>query len=262
MEWVESTGKSIDEAKNAALDHLGVHEDDAEFEVVADVTTNFFGRVKEEARVRARVRPTTPRNKDERRQRQRGGKRSGAASGGRGKGNRGKSNQGGQRQDSQNQDQTDQDRGERDQSRQAKGDGGRKQSSGDRAPRAKKSNDQRKEKAVNSEQPTMSLEEQADLAQEFLSGLAGEFGSTVEFSRAQVDEDIHLTLTGDDLGRMIGRRGNTAQAIDELVRTVLQRHAGPSRDGRIRVDIGGVRARRTEALGKFSREVAATVREA
>ena len=31
MEWVETTGRSIDEAKNAALDALGVAEDDGRF---------------------------------------------------------------------------------------------------------------------------------------------------------------------------------------------------------------------------------------
>ena len=55
MEWVESTGSSIDEAKERALDRLGVHGDDAEFEVISDIKTGLFGRVKEEARVRARV---------------------------------------------------------------------------------------------------------------------------------------------------------------------------------------------------------------
>ena len=32
MEWVETTGNSLEEAKEAALDQLGVAEDDAEFE--------------------------------------------------------------------------------------------------------------------------------------------------------------------------------------------------------------------------------------
>ena len=32
MEWVETTGKSVHDAKEAALDVLGVHQDDAEFE--------------------------------------------------------------------------------------------------------------------------------------------------------------------------------------------------------------------------------------
>ena len=46
-----------------------------------------------------------------------------------------------------------------------------------------------------------------------------------------------------------------------MVRTVLQRHAGSSRNGRVRVDVGGLRARRAEALAAFCRTQAALVRE-
>ena len=63
MEWVETTGKTVDEAKEAALDQLGVHESDAEFVVVEEPKAGLSGRVKGEARVRARVRPTAPRPK-------------------------------------------------------------------------------------------------------------------------------------------------------------------------------------------------------
>ncbi|MEZ5215223.1 MAG: Jag N-terminal domain-containing protein [Ilumatobacteraceae bacterium] len=34
MEWVETTAKTLDEAKELALDQLGVTEDDAEFDVL------------------------------------------------------------------------------------------------------------------------------------------------------------------------------------------------------------------------------------
>ena len=69
MEWVETTGKTVEEAKDAALDQLGVDEQDAEFEVVEEPRTGLFGRTRGEARVRARVRPTQPRPKVERRDR-------------------------------------------------------------------------------------------------------------------------------------------------------------------------------------------------
>src|ERR1700716_1279569 len=72
MEWVETTGKTGDEAKDAALDQLGVDEQDAEFEVLAEPKGGLFGRLRAEARVRARVRPTTPRAKEERGRRRRG----------------------------------------------------------------------------------------------------------------------------------------------------------------------------------------------
>ena len=63
MEWVEITGKNLDEAKERALEQLGVAEADAEVQVIAEPKTGLFGRVRGEARVRARVKPATPRPK-------------------------------------------------------------------------------------------------------------------------------------------------------------------------------------------------------
>ncbi|MHB8437737.1 MAG: RNA-binding cell elongation regulator Jag/EloR [Acidimicrobiales bacterium] len=80
MEWVETTGKTVEEAKNAALDQLGVDETDAEFVVIGEPRTGLFGRMKGEARVRARVMPTSPRPKRPRGRRPEQ-RRSGAASG-------------------------------------------------------------------------------------------------------------------------------------------------------------------------------------
>lgn len=261
MEWVESTGSSIDEAKERALDRLGVHGDDAEFEVVSDVKTGLFGRVKEEARVRARVTPSMPRAKEEnRRGRGRGGRNSQKGGGGRGN----QRNRGG------------------DKSRASGGDNRKNDGRGSQKPRsdkpARKGDDSSREgnktsreennkarqgerKTTMSDEATMPLPQQADLAEDFVRGLAERFGTAVDFTREDIDEEeIRITVSGDDLGRMIGRRGTTAGAIDELVRTVLQRQAGSSRNGRIRVDVGGVRARRAEALANFSRAQAEEVR--
>lgn len=69
MEWVETTGRTVDDAKEAALDQLGVDETDAEFQVLEEPRTGLFGRVRGEARVRARVRPKKPRPKEDRRRR-------------------------------------------------------------------------------------------------------------------------------------------------------------------------------------------------
>ncbi|MGH9117907.1 MAG: Jag N-terminal domain-containing protein, partial [Acidimicrobiales bacterium] len=71
MEWVETTGKTIEAAKESALDQLGVAEDDAEFEILAEPKAGLFGFLRGEARVRARVMPTRPRPKVERRDRRR-----------------------------------------------------------------------------------------------------------------------------------------------------------------------------------------------
>ena len=263
MEWVESTGSSIDEAKERALDRLGVHGDDAEFEVISDIKTGLFGRVKEEARVRARVAPATPRAKEERRRgKGRGGRNSQKGSAGRGNsqtsgGDKSRASSGGNRDTGDNSN-----AGNRSAGNRSNG-GSQKKSNNGRSGRANATagGEKREKTMSDDDQPTMPLPQQADLAESFVRGLAERFGTTVEFTREEVEDDeIRITVSGDDLGRMIGRRGTTAGAIDELVRTVLQRQAGSSRNGRIRVDVGGVRARRAEALAKFSREQAAEVR--
>lgn len=280
MEWVETTAKTTAEAKESALDRLGVHEDDAEFEVVSEAKTGLFGRVKEDARVRARVRPATPRAKDDRRRRSKGGGRGSRGqgrdnggsrnSGNRGSGNRGQGNKGqgskSDRNKSSGNGGSGPDKGRSQDKGRSHQDGRSHQEGQGRAGRtdSTRSTDRSKkqERSVTDNEATMPLPEQADIAQEFVAGLAERFGASVDFVREDVaDDEIRITVNGDDLGRMVGRRGNTAVAIDELVRTVLQRQAGSSRDGRVRVDIGGVRARRTEALANFCREQAALVRE-
>ena len=68
MEWIETTGATLDEAKERALDRLGVAEDELEYEVLAEATRSMLGLRRTEARMRARVRPTSPRPKVERSQ--------------------------------------------------------------------------------------------------------------------------------------------------------------------------------------------------
>ena len=72
MEWVETTGRTVAEALDRALDQLGVDEQEAEVEIVDEPQKGLFGRLRVEARVRARVRPASPRPKAERRDRRRG----------------------------------------------------------------------------------------------------------------------------------------------------------------------------------------------
>ena len=50
MEWVETTARTVDEAKELALDQLGVIADDADFEVLAEPKQGLFGRLRGEAR--------------------------------------------------------------------------------------------------------------------------------------------------------------------------------------------------------------------
>src|ERR1700754_1415049 len=76
MEWVETTARTVEEAKELALDQLGVAADEADFEVLAEPKQGLFGRLRGEARVRARVRPAPVRPKQDRRRG--GGRRQGS----------------------------------------------------------------------------------------------------------------------------------------------------------------------------------------
>ena len=67
---------------------------------------------------------------------------------------------------------------------------------------------------------------------------------------------MRIEADGEGIGLLAGRRGATAQALDELVRTVLQRSGGTTREGKIRMDVGGIRTRRAAALADFTRKVA------
>ena len=251
MEWVETTGKTVEEAKDRALDQLGVDEHDAEFEILEEPKLGLFGRVRAEARVRARVRPTTPRPKEDRRDKRR--RRNGGGSGGgsgrekvetsapptgasapptataaAATGEEPRKRNGG--------------RG---------GGGGRQRGGGGERSR------EREDDKVSED---VSLAEQGSVAQEFLEGLLAEFGATGTVAVNELDEEtVEVAVQGDDLGLLIGPKGATLSALQEVTRTVVQRQTG-GRNGRLLVDVAGYRQKRKEALERFTRQVAEQVK--
>ncbi len=101
-----------------------------------------------------------------------------------------------------------------------------------------------------------------EVGEEFLSGLVSAFGVQGSVTRNSLDEGetIELAVEGEDVGMLIGPRGQTLSAIQELTRTVVQRKSGEGQP-RIVVDVAGYRKARREALERFTRDVAAQVRE-
>jgi spoIIIJ-associated protein len=263
MEWVEVTGRTLEEAKEAALDQLGVDEQDAEFEVLEEPRPGLFGRFRSEARVRARVLPTSPRPKVERRERRRRdgvrsrgeakarpadvpGERAGSSErkGGGGRGpSRARGGAGGAAADA----------------GRGRGGGGRRE-----APeRGRGAEDGREEADMSEREPVdeVSLAEQGEAAKDFVEGLCAEFGLEADVTvRTLDDEAVEVAVTGDDLGVLIGPKGQTLQAVQELTRTVVQRQLS-ARGGRLLVDVAGYRAKRRAALEEFTRGVAAQVKE-
>jgi spoIIIJ-associated protein len=105
------------------------------------------------------------------------------------------------------------------------------------------------------------LAEQGEVVRGFLADLLDAFGLDGEVTASSVTEDdaVELDVTGEDLGLLIGSKGATLQSIQELSRSVLQRQRPGQSHARIRVDVGGYRARRRVALEEFVRTVAAEV---
>ncbi len=106
----------------------------------------------------------------------------------------------------------------------------------------------------------VSLEEQRASAEEFTRGIVDAFELGASVNATIVDEGVLVDVTGDDLGLLLGPKGATLQAIEELVRTAVQRQT-EGRGARINVDVGGYRAKRRAALAEFAVSVAEQVRE-
>src|SRR5436309_132284 len=149
MEWIVTTGRTVMEAVDAALDELGVDEEDIEYEVVEESKRGFLSRLGggSTVRIRARVEPVS-------------------------------------------------------------------------------------------------------------RGLIERFGLPVPVTaRAEGDDDVMVDVDGQDLGLLIGPRASTVDAIQELVRTAVQRRIG-GHGARIHVDVAGYRAQRQAALAEFARQAA------
>jgi len=232
MEWVETTGRTIEEAKNIALDQLGVAEDDADFEVVEEPKPGLFGRTRGEARVRARVRPTSPRGK--------GGERRERNS--RGRNNKGRGESG---------------NGRREGGRDGGRDGGRNENRSQKRERPAR---EPREDRPPREKVDVDPAAVAESATSFLSGLVTAFGLKADVVVNREDIELDVQVNGDELGLLVGPRGTTLLAIQDLTRVASQRRLG-DQDTRLRVDVAGYRERRKEALGRFALKVAEEVKE-
>jgi spoIIIJ-associated protein len=281
MEWVETTGRTVEAALDAALDELGVDEAEVEYEVIEQPRGGLFGRLGgSEARIRARVKPVSREKPGERQRRNR---RSGSVQS-RGGGSR--PNSGGSARQGSPRDSVPAGSGAAlaDESsagsepgsptgitRRRRRRGGRGRGRGGDSDQgiAAGANDRTagdvgtetsKGSPVETIEPEVTIEEQAETAEAFTRGLVDAFELGADVRSVIVDDGVLVDVTGTELGLLVGPRGATLNAIEELVRTVVQRQT----DGhgvRINVDVGGYRAKRREALAEFTRGIATRVLE-
>ena len=107
----------------------------------------------------------------------------------------------------------------------------------------------------------VTLEQQVEVMEDFLDGLVEAFGLEGQISSQNVDDDtVEIHIDGGDLGLLIGPKGQTLAAVQELARTVAQRKLAGPHQGRVRLDIASYRKRRAEALTRFALQVAEDVK--
>jgi spoIIIJ-associated protein len=275
MDWIEVTARTVDEAKELALDRLGVVEDELEFEIVDEPRKGLFGVARTDARIRARVKPLSREKPNDRKRRRRPNERSsrgGGHSGGHG--------------GSRTEKQPSRNGGERPASVAAvAGDGSNQASGGGASPgttgarrrrrggRGRGSRGSQERPAASTtiaedgrdaeaevEVETVPVTEQAAHAAKFTDELVRIMGFNSSI-RTEIDgEDVTIHIDGEGLGALVGPRGVTIQALEEVVRAAVQHFAG-GHSAWMHVDVAGYRERRRQALADFARKIAREVKD-
>ena len=252
MEWIETTGSTVDEAKDRALDRLGIAEDDMQFEIIEEGSNSLFRLKRKEARLRARVKPVNTKPKFDRRQRNkkqvRGGKNTNGSGNSKNDNSRKTAKKDNPRESNKktfNNNKTDKDaantRKKRDTNIKSTKKGSSKTDS-----EARNSG----EEAVKKNK--MNLEEQAEITEDFVSGLLERMGLQARVVSSIEDNRAVVQAQGLNLGLAIGPRGETVRAITQLSHTMIQRLSDGEAEGKLTVDIGGYRERRRTFLAEFA----------
>ena len=236
MDWVEVEGATVDEAVELALKEFGLQsKEDVNVEVIQEPKVGFLGMGGKDAIVRV---TRAPKRRKRRRSRNRSGRSKDSTNGARDSASR-------------------QDK----QGRNSKPKQDKQKSTPTKKPREEKqvsTSDQDRAQERTDDRPEQApIEQQAEVAAGFISGLLDAFGleGTVE---TRIEEDVlYIEVEGSQTEALVGPKGSVMQSVHELTRTVVQRktYGAP----RMRIDIAGYRARRREALTIYAGQLAEQV---
>ena len=252
IKFIDVTGKTEDEAIQSALAQLGMDRDDVSVEILERAKSGFLGIGSAPARVRVSYddgkaeeeakpaekpagpkpekkpepRPAAPLYAPEVLQ-----KKSGAS------------------------------RGEKSERRE-------REDRRERAPRAERS--ERNERPARAERPAPQAKAPVDLGEEchdekseqiraFLKGLLEHMDSNAEVKVYESEKGRYkVFLEGDKLGALIGRRGETLDAIQQLTNYSINRGSEKNR-ARVQVDAENYREKREQSLERLAEKVAGKV---
>ena len=213
MELIEVRAKTVELAKQAALEELGIEDQNlVDWEILQEPAKGFLGMGRQDAIVQAKRRPP-------KRRRSRGGR------GGRGgKGKAGKGTTGPPK--------------KKKTARQGppKGQG-----------RPKKAANRPKQ---SKGKPKSSMQEQRQAADSFLAGLLKAIEVDGQVKTRHEKDLIVAEVEGDETEMLVGQRGSGIEALHTIAKSVMKRKT--SGGARLRLDIAGYGRRRREALAIYA----------
>ena len=243
MEWIVTEAATLEAAKELALDRLGVDESEAEFDILVEPSIGLLGLRRVKAQVRARVAPRPlPEFKKgrTRKQSKHSSKTRQSASASRLAKVRGDGKQPSTKANSELSGQT----------------AGQASKATDR-----KNNRERKKMTEATEDAVMQETEQKEIARSFIEGAVHAFDPQAVVNVTSKEGTLYLAVESDASGLLIGPKGTTLAALEDLMHVCIRRRARGRRYSRVRLDVGGYRRLRRERLEEFTQKIAREVCE-
>ena len=204
MDWVEFTGKTVDEALDLALDKMEVSSDQVEYEVLEKDTSGLLGLFSKPARIRVRLlseEESTEETKDEE----------------------------------------------------------------ETVPVMETESEvetETKESSLDEEVVVeVPVEKLCDTAEDFLKKVCSNMGIEATFDVSCEREEclINVNIVGNDMGLLIGKRGQTLDSLQYLTSLVVNKESGTY--FKVKIDTENYRARRKETLENLARNIASKVKK-
>lgn len=99
--------------------------------------------------------------------------------------------------------------------------------------------------------------EAAQVAMDFLRGVTGAMGLDVSFETEEAEGVLKIEMSGEKMGLLIGKRGDTLDALQYLTSLAVNRQS--EEYVKVNLDTENYRAKRQEALVKLAKKLAGTV---
>ena len=103
------------------------------------------------------------------------------------------------------------------------------------------------------------LFEQSEVAADYLEGLLDILDLDGDIDELVVGDRPQVEVVGDELADLVGQKGQTLEALQELCRLAVYRKLGEH--SRLMLDIGGYRAGRRKKLAELAEKTARKVLE-